>query len=95
MAVLLNLDKTQIINKDTFALLVTVARTYNYVRITIVQREYSFGENTLHVIVPAGRIDRVKAPLAIGGCICGGDCFFDGYMDSVRGFYIDVLTSIV
>ena len=44
MAILLNLDKTQIINKDTFALLVTVARTYNYVRITIVQREYSFGE---------------------------------------------------
>ena len=51
--------------------------------------------NTLHVIVLAGRIDRVKAPLAIGGCICGGDCFFDGYMDSVRGFYIDLLTSTV
>ncbi|KAI0235152.1 hypothetical protein LSAT2_014404 [Lamellibrachia satsuma] len=31
----------------------------------------------------SGRLDRVKAPMVFGGCVCGGDCFFDGYMDTV------------
>ena len=28
----------------------------------------------------------MKAPLVFGGCVCGGDCYFDGFMDSVRAF---------
>ncbi|KAI0239524.1 hypothetical protein LSAT2_009748 [Lamellibrachia satsuma] len=30
-----------------------------------------------------GRLNRVKAPMVFGGCVCGGSCFFDGYMDTV------------
>ncbi|KAI0231048.1 hypothetical protein LSAT2_018588, partial [Lamellibrachia satsuma] len=29
------------------------------------------------------RLNRVKAPLVFGGCVCGGDCYFDGFMDSI------------
>ena len=30
-----------------------------------------------------GRLNRVKASMVFGGCTCGGDCYFDGYLDSV------------
>ena len=33
--------------------------------------------------ISPGRLNRVKAGLVIGGCICADDCFFDGLMDSV------------
>ena len=33
--------------------------------------------------VLGGKIDRVKAPMVLGGCVCGGACFFDGYLDTV------------
>ena len=37
--------------------------------------------------VYTGKLNRVKAPLVIGGCTCEAhDCFMFGYMDSVRAF---------
>ena len=33
-----------------------------------------------------GRLNRVKASMVFGGCTCGGDCYFDGYLDSVCSF---------
>ena len=39
--------------------------------------------------ISPGRLNRVKAGLVIGGCICADDCFFDGLMDSVRVFHYD------
>ena len=39
--------------------------------------------------ISPGRLNRVKAGLVIGGCICADDCFFDGLMDSVGGFHYD------
>ena len=39
--------------------------------------------------ISPGRLNRVKASLVIGGCICADDCFFDGLMDSVRVFHYD------
>ena len=39
--------------------------------------------------ISPGRLNRVKAGLVIGGCICADDCFFDGHMDSVRVLHYD------
>ena len=33
-----------------------------------------------------GRLNRVKASMVFGGCTCGVDCYFDGYLDSVCSF---------
>ena len=33
--------------------------------------------------VLGGKIDRVKASMVIGGCVCGDTCYFDGYLDTV------------
>ena len=38
-----------------------------------------------------GRLNKVKASMVFGGCACGGDCYFDGYLDSVCSFCYNAL----
>ncbi|KAI0231047.1 hypothetical protein LSAT2_018587, partial [Lamellibrachia satsuma] len=47
---------------------------------------FYLNKDLVYTEASVGQLKHVIAPMVLGGCVCGGDCYFSGYMDSVCFF---------